>query len=137
MKKYIRLFCIVLLLMSLAMHVSAAVVQPIKPMWDHINDMTCGISFSGTTGTAYASITSDLDTTQIIASLAVYKQIGTDEWEYVEHTMKRVTSFDMALSVEFTGEPGAYYKAVFNATVTNDGTEENEILFAYRTCPKS
>ena len=72
MKKYIRLFCIVLLLMSLAMHVSAAVVQPIKPMWDHINDMTCGISFSGTTGTAYASITSDLDTTQIIASLAEY-----------------------------------------------------------------
>ena len=72
-------------------------------------------------------------TTNITATLAVYKQNSTGGWDYVGHTGGATSSSYYVLSVSFTPVSGGYYKAVLNATVTANGMSENTIQTAYRT----
>ena len=110
--------------------------EPVIPMWDNILSAAPVLLFSGTNGYASAKITAQSGSTEINASLAVYKQVGND-WVYVDHDSGRTTSsLNYGLNVSFQGEPGAYYKAVLNVTVTKNGISENAIKFAYATCPQ-
>ena len=138
MKK--RLFLLLIGAMMLCMMTSVSATAPnsgiVTPLWDNISSAAPTINFIGTNGYASAVIAAKAGTTEINASLAVYKQVGND-WEYVDHDSGRTTSsLNYGLNVNFQGEPGAYYKAVLNMTVTKNGVAENEILFAYATCPK-
>ena len=115
---------------------SRGVNDSIVPLWDNIQSAEPVLAFLGSDGYATATIRAKSGSTEINASLAVYKQVG-DSWEYVDHDSGRTTSsLTYPLSVAFQGEPGAYYKAVLNMTVTRNGVAENEILFAYATCPQ-
>ena len=138
MKKLLALFLIVTVLFCMGIPVMAFVpeTEPVIPMWDNILSAAPVLLFSGTNGYASAKITAQSGSTEINASLAVYKQVGND-WVYVDHDSGRTTSGLLyALSLDFQGEPGAYYKAVLNVTVTKNGISENAIKFAYATCPQ-
>ncbi len=138
MKKILTVFLIVTVLFCLGVPVGAALSETdlIEPMWDNINSATPTMHFSGTNGYASGKISAKSGSTEINASLAIYKQVG-DSWEYVDHDSGRTTSsLAYGLSVNFDAEAGAYYKAVLNVTVIRNGVEENEILFAYATCPQ-
>ena len=138
MKKLITILLTGIILLSLGIPALAAMPDngEVQPLWDNIASLTHNLNFNGTNGLASAAIVAKSGTTEIHASLAVYKEIGDDQWEYVDHITKRTTSStSMDLSVFFTGESGASYKSVLNVTVTKNGADEQEIKFEYKTCP--
>ena len=138
MKKLITILLTGIILLSLGIPAFAAMPDngEIQPLWDNIKNLTHNLNFNGTSGLASASVIAGSGTTEIKASLAVYKEVGDDQWEYVDHITKRTTSStSMDLNVSFTGESGAYYKSVLNVTVTKNGVDEQEIKFEYKTCP--
>lgn len=138
MKKWLSLLLIGIVMLCMMTSVTAAVPNSgvAIPLWDNISSVAPTIDFNGTNGYACAVIAAKAGTSEINASLAVYKQVGND-WVYVDHDSGRTTSsLNYGLNVSFQGEPGAYYKAVLNVTVTKNGISENAIKFAYATCPQ-
>ncbi len=134
MKKTFTLFMAVILLMTLSLSVCAALPEASVPLWDNINKMETLITFDGTDGFAKGTLTAKSGTTSITGTLTVYKQISSDEWEYVGSDNDTVSGKYLSLYVEFTGEPGEYYKAVFEVSVTGNGIIEPETKTSYRTC---
>lgn len=138
MKKLIAILLTGVILLSLGIPIFAAMPDngKVQPLWNNISSLSHDLTFNGQNGFSSAIISASTGTTEINASLAVYKEIGDDQWEYVDHISKRITSSTrMNLSVSFTGESGAYYKSVLNVTVTKNGVDEQEIKFEYKTCP--
>ena len=138
MKKFLALLLTAVMMFSMSITALAAVPDAgvISPLWDNAASVEVKLTFVGTTGYATAKVTGNSGTTAIKATVAVYKQIGEDEWEYVDHTGGRTTtSSSYNPSVTFTGESGAYYKVVLNTTVTIDDVDENIIEVDYGTCP--
>lgn len=138
MKKFLALLLTAVMMFSMSITALAAVPDTgvISPLWDNTMTAEVDLTFVGTTGYATAEVVGKTGTTAIKASVAVYKQIGEDEWERVDWTAGRTTtSLSYKPSVTFTGESGAYYKVVLNTTVTLGGVDETITEFAYGTCP--
>ena len=129
------LSCVLMMLSS----ISAFAVShdaTINPRWDNTKEVGCQLVFDRTSGCANGWVTGDVGVTCINGTLAVYKQLSNGNWEYVDHTGRLIrNSREFYITVPFTAESGAYYKAVLNVTVTKNGVDENIIKFAYYTCP--
>lgn len=97
-------------------------------MWTNIKSASVSLGSSS----ADASVTGVVGTTQITATLAVYRQNSYGGWDYVGHTGGSTTSISYSLTVPFTPVSGVYYKAVLNASVTANGTTESTIQTTYR-----
>ena len=97
-------------------------------MWTNISD--ANVYFTASSAEGYVFGVSG--TTNITATLAVYRQNSYGGWDYVSHTGGATSSSSYYLTVPFTPVSGGYYKAVLNATVTANGTSENTIQTAYR-----
>lgn len=132
MKKTIALALAFCMCLSLCYPVLAS--SPKSPMWVNIASIDSSISFSGTSGDASAIVIGRKGTTGISGTLTVFKQSGND-WIYVDSSSGSSNSNTLTLGVYFTGESGAYYKAVLEVVVTRNGVDEPETKTVYRTCP--
>ncbi len=133
MKKALSIFLASILVCSMAVSTTAAVPEPIVPLWDNISRITNTVTFNGTKGTAKGLIIGTTGTDEISATLTVYVQNGSN-WVFVGSDSDTVTSKTLALTVDFTGTSGGYYKSVLEVTVTIDGVAETETITEYRTC---
>lgn len=134
MKKVFSILLAGMLMAGFAVSVHAATPETAVPLWDNISTMTNVITFDDTAGSVLANISGKSGTTKITATLTVYKQTD-DGWEYVDHATSVMNFSYMVFGIDFTGESGAYYKAVLDVTVTCNGTDESETKTAYKTCP--
>lgn len=134
MKKLLSILIAGVILFGCCTGICAAMPDEIMPLWDNISDMQNAIYFTSTDGTAKATVRGISGTTSISATLTVYKQTSSGGWEYVDSDSDTVSGKYLSLTVDFTGETGAYYKSVFSVSVTRNGTTEPETKTAYKTC---
>jgi len=104
-----------------------------SPMWLNIFNLNVGLSFTGTDGDTSGSVTGKSGTTAITGTLTVYKQSGSN-WVYVDSVSGSTTTQRLNLYLNFDGETGEYYKAVFEVVVTRNGIDEPDSITKYQTC---
>ncbi len=134
MKKVFSIFITGVILFICCIGISAAMPDEVVPLWDNISSMTNNIVFDSTDGTAKATVRGISGTTSISATLTVYKQTSSGKWVYVDSDSDTKSGRYLSLTVEFEGESGANYKAVFDVSVNYNGTVETETKTAYKVC---
>ena len=134
MRKSIALTITVCMLVMLSTGVFAVMPDTIIPLWDNINRMENIITFDGTDALAKGTLYGKSGTTCMSGILTVYKQTDNG-WEYVGSDTDTVESVLMTLKVDFTAEPGGYYKSVFKVSITRNGIIEPETKTTSTTCP--
>ena len=65
MKRYIAMLLSVVLLCSLPVTISAAVIEPVAPQWENVTTVLCSVDFSGTEGNISVYIRGKSGTTSI------------------------------------------------------------------------
>ncbi len=133
MKKFAAFLFASILMLSCCIVTNAALPETIMPLWDNISSMETDIYFSGTDGTAAADLSGKSGVTEISGTLTVYRKTLLG-WRTVGSDSATVEEWIIALSVDFTGEIGVEYKAVFDVSVTRNGIIETETKTVYRTC---
>ena len=134
MKKITKIFvCLLLTLMMLCISPIASLAalpedNMVEPQWIGIADMGVDINFNETLGNATGIARKHSTASKIEASLYVYKQIGSDDWQFLGSNSGSKTVGTLAVSVDFTPEVGATYKAVFAVTAYTDNMPETEII---------
>lgn len=134
MKKVITVLMATILFVTLSMSAYAAFPETAIPFWSNISTLETLITFIDTDGTAKGTLTAKSGTTSITGTLTVYKQTTGGEWEYIGSDNDTVSGRYLSLLVDFYGESGVYYKAVFTVSVTRNGTVESETKTSFRTC---
>ena len=122
-KMIVRIVGILLVVCCMYTSVSAAVIEPITPMWDNVDRVSCRISFNGTAGKVVCDITAVSGTERIEGTLTLYRN-GTeiDSWD-IDVSTSYVTILD-----SFTGIRGSTYELVLDVdVVTDEGTEAIEV----------
>ena len=125
-------------LMSLPFATGVSAIMPvggiIAPLWLYMSDADVDISFNGTSCTASVSVGRIYQvTTKLEGTITVYKQVG-DDWEYVASNSDSSTR-GLLVSVSFTGESGATYKAVANITAYGSTGSETDTNSKQAVCP--
>ncbi len=133
MKKFVSVMLACFCLVGLSLGVYAA-GSAVTPLWDNFDNMVTKVVFSGTSGTATASVSESTYSADVTGTLTVYKQTKAG-WLFIRRDSGESSRGALSLEVNFTGESGAYYKAEFSVTVTKDGVSESETQTAYKTCP--
>ena len=124
-------------LMSLPFATGVSAIMPvggiIAPLWLYMSDADVDISFNGTSCTASVSVGRIYQvTTKLEGTITVYKQVG-DDWEYVASNSDSSTR-GLSVSVSFTGESGATYKAVADITAYSSTGSESDSLSKQAVC---
>lgn len=110
---------IILVVCCLFVSVSAAVAEPVTPLWDNTDMVYCNISFSGTRGTVLCDISAISSATSIEGTLTLYKDgVEIESWE-IDVSTSYVTVIE-----SFTGVKGSTYRLVLDADVTANGYTE-------------
>ena len=135
MKKIISILTVFAIITYMIIPINADTKDSIQPLWDNIRNFKCTLNFDGTEGTAAGTVYGKTGTTQISATLVVYKKLGPDNWEYIDHTGTTTTNSSLIVSLDFPAEPGAYYRAIFTVMVVINGVEEIDKRTVYKTCP--
>ena len=105
----------------------------VAPQWLYMSDASVNISFSGTSGTANVTVGRiNKVTTKLEGTITVYKQVG-NKWEYVASNSDSSTR-GLSVSVSFTGESGATYKAVADITAYSSTGSESDSLSKQAVC---
>ena len=139
MKKITKIFvCLLLTLMMLCISPIASFAalpedNTIQPQWTSISSITLDINFDETLGRATGIARKQSTASKIEASLYVYKQTGPDTWQFLGSNSNSKTVGTLLLSVDFTPEVGATYKAVFAVTAYTDNMPETEIIECFET----
>ena len=133
MKKTAFLSILLCLLFGLSIVSSAAVVEPVEPLWDNISNLNLFMSFDETAGAACGATVSKL-ADEIRGTLKVYKQNSSGSWILMDMVYETTTDWDLTLAIEFDAVSGGYYKAVFTVTAIKNGVSETVTKTAYRTC---
>lgn len=120
MKKVATLLIVVCMLFVLCAFTSATTSAPDVSIWDAITSMKVDIVYDGTNSAAKGTLVSKIGTDEIEGTMTVYQQTP-EGWQYVTSGTATVSSSVMNLCVEFEPEYGVSYKAVFDASVTQDG----------------
>ena len=134
MKKITKIFvCLLLTLMMLCISpITSFAALPedntVEPQWIGIADITLNINFNETLGNATGITRKHSTASEIEAELYVYKQIGEDDWLFLGSNSGSKTVGTLFLSVDFTPEVGATYKAVFAVTAYTNNMPETEII---------
>ncbi len=108
----------------------------VSPQWEYMSNADVSISFTGTSGKASVTVVRIYQvTTELAGTITVYKQVGEDAWEYVaSNSGSSVRS--LSVSVDFTAEKGATYKAVADITAYGSTGSESDTISDTATCPK-
>ena len=118
-KAFRRMLCFILLTICLMTNVTAAVITPVEPNWDNVNQVICEIYFSGTKGTVICDISAVSGTTSIKGTLTLYEDdVEIDSWDIDTKTSSAT------VSDTFTGTKGCTYKLVLDVDVTLKGIVE-------------
>lgn len=119
MKRYIAMLLSVVLLCSLPVTISAAVIEPVAPQWENVTTVLCSVDFSGTEGNISVYIRGKSGTTSISGTATLYR--GNTEIESWSISGRSIAS----VSDTFTGISGSTYKLVLDVDVTTSGVTEN------------
>ena len=135
MKKTIAVVLTIFMMIGISGASFAALPIDYTPQWTNIMSIVSSLGFSGNHGGATASVDGKPGTTKVEATLTVYKQSG-GAWVYVDSDSDSTTTEEyVALSVNFDGISGVYYKAEFKVSVTRTGITESTTKTSYKTCP--
>ena len=134
MKKILSLVLTCLLLISCFSVVSSAAVAPtpeVQPLWNNTARIVGDFTFDGTEGYSYMDVIGKTGVTMIEGYVAVYKKTNLG-WTYVADNSTMVRAQDCSLEIEFTGEVGCEYMAmyVFEIYIGNVGETVTENLTA-------
>ena len=133
MKKIFAMILAVLLIACGTMTVCAAVPETVMPLWENISSINCDLTFDGTDGKADGMARGLSGTTRMSGTVTVYVQTSSG-WSEVGSASQTVAGNRISVSVDFEGETGEYYKAVFELTCVRNGVSESETRTEYRTC---
>jgi hypothetical protein len=134
MKKFTKtLVCILLTFMLLSISpiaIFAALPQDnmVEPQWIGIADIGVDINFNETLGRATGITRKHSTASKIEATLSVYKQVGDDDWEFLNSGYGEKSVGTLLISVDFTPEVNATYKAVFEVTAYTNNIPETETI---------
>ena len=107
----------------------AATVDPIVPLWDNVDRVSCSISFNGTAGRVICDITAVPGTDSIEGTLKLYENdVEIDSWT-IDVNRSYATVLD-----SFTGVRGRTYKLVLDVDVTCDGVTESIGTTSTKVC---
>ena len=117
---------------TISLTVSAALPEPITPMWDNVLSLNATLSFNGTTG----NVSGKSGVTNIDATVTLYYKNTNGVWVEQEKDWDYNTNQSLlGISETFTGARGVEYKIVVEATVTKGNVEETVSKTATATCP--
>ena len=133
MKKISAMMLAILMIISSCLTVYAAVPETVVPLWDNINSINCTLTFDGTDGLGKGTARGLSGTTRMSGTVTVYVQTSSG-WEEVGSASNTVSGRSLSVSVDFEGETGEYYKAVFEVTCVRNGVSESDSWTAYKTC---
>lgn len=105
----------------------------VQPRWTSIFTMDVLIAFDGNEGSASATARKHATASHIVGSLYLYKWNGTS-YEYMDDIWGSKSVGTLGLNIDFTGESGVQYKAVFVVVAYTDGVGETETITYYKTC---
>lgn len=120
MKKVAIMMMTVCMVFVLCAFTSATISAPDVSIWDAITSMQVDIVYDGTNSSAKRTLVSKTGTDEIEGTVTVYKQTP-EGWQYVTSNTATVSSLIMNVCATFEPEYGVSYKAVFDASVTQDG----------------
>ena len=134
-KKIIVLLLAVIMIFSCTVNIFAALPKnnEIMPLWDNIASVTTNLGFDGNQGTAAVTARKYSNADLIEGTLYVYAWEDND-WQYVDSVYGSKTIGTLALAIEFIGETGVQYKAVFIVTAHDGEYAETETFEHYETC---
>ena len=128
-RKVIAAALVLILIVSTAMiPVSAAVADPITPLWDNLTSVRADISFMDVYGTATGTAVATGST--ITATLSVYEDGGSTPI----YTQTKTASNRLTITIEFEGEYFSEYTAEFTVTATKNGVSESGFDSASAWC---
>ena len=137
MKRTTKITVILLLVFAMMLPATlslfAAKPRTVQPRWTSIATIELTLIFSGTEGNAGAVARKQSTATNLEGTLTVYKQVGND-WVFVADTYGQKPVGSLGLSVDFTGEIGVLYKAVFEVTAYTGNVGETEIVDCTELC---
>ena len=135
MKKILSVILAVMMLITMSVSTSALAIEPtIQPLWETMSTINVSVNFSGTTGTATATVGRIYGiTTEIEGTLTVYEVDG-DDWIYIDSTYGSSTR-SLMIDIEFEATRGTEYVAVLNVTAYSATTSDSETVTDYGTCP--
>ena len=118
-KRILGFISLVLVAVCLCGSVSAAVIEPVRPLWDNVNAVYCNITFSGTNGRVICDIAAISGTTSIEGTLTLYEDGDEiDSWDIDVNTSY------VNIVETFTGTRGSTYRLVLEAEVLANGYTE-------------
>lgn len=139
MKKMTKIVvCLLLTLMTLIVSPIASFAalpedNTVSPMWDSLSSIAFDVNFDETLGRATAIVRKKSTASNIEATVTVYKQIGTDEWEFLSSNYGQKSVGTLVVSSDFTPEVGATYKAVLVVTAYTNNVPETETIERIKT----
>ena len=118
-KRILGVVSLVLIAICLCGSVSAAVIEPVRPLWDNVDAVYCNITFSGTNGRVICDIEAVSGTTSIEGTLTLYEDGDEiDSWDIDVNTSY------VNIVETFTGTRGSTYELVLDVEVMVDGLAE-------------
>lgn len=118
-KRILGFISLVLIAVCLCGSVSAAVIEPVSPLWDNVNAVYCNITFNGTNGRVFCDIAAVSGTTSIEGTLTLYEDGDEiDSWDIDVNTSY------VNIVETFTGTRGSTYELVLDVEVIADGLAE-------------
>ena len=137
MKKVLSCILAIMMMATMTFNVYAAVIDPgniAVPYWAYMSDIEVNVNFSGTAGTATATISRINGVTTLLEGvLTVYEKVGT-RWGEVDSVSASSTRF-LNLELDFDAESGTTYKAEVEVTAHGSSGSESDSVSKTKTCP--
>jgi len=133
MKKFLSFILAVMMMTTMAISISAAVIDPgdiAEPCLDYMNYFQVNLRFTETTGTAYSTIHRTYGVTTLLeGTLTVYKKVGV-RWVEIDSVSGSSTR-TLSLELDFDAVIGTTYKA--EVVVTAYGSDGSETVSDFVT----
>lgn len=137
MKKVLSCIFAIMMIATMTFNVYATVIDLgniAAPCWAYMSVIEVDVNFSGTNGTATASISRINGVTTLLeGTLTVYKKVGT-EWEEVDSVSNSSTRL-LCLELDFDAVSGTTYKAEVEVTAYGSSGSESDSVSKAKTCP--
>ena len=137
MKKVLSCILAIMMLATMPFNAYAAVIDPgniAVPCWAYMSGIEVNVNFSGTAGTATATISRINGVTTLLeGTLTVYEKVGT-EWVEVDSVSDSSTR-TLRLELDFDAVSGTTYKAEVEVTAHGSSGSESDSVSKTNTCP--
>lgn len=137
--KRIAILVLTLALLTSCFGITAFAAIPsdtvVQPRWDNTLSIDYIFEFEDSKiGYAEIAVSGHTGVNKIVGDVQIYRQDGTS-WTWVAGDTQTKYSRSFAMSVQYTGTSGKYYKAEFTMTVYKNGVGEVITETCYDTCP--